>query len=170
MWRLYGDESKGVCIEYDISNLNLPPNFHIAPVSYPQDNGQHLELEFIKYLTNEMFDYHKLVLSRWNVWQRFFKPRGFKVEKEIRLLFHPKETIAEKTQWVFANGIYSPIYMFSLKEKDKDYPLNISKIILGSRFPAQDVNKILIEKRFKEYGLTVYVETSIIDYYRVNEK
>lgn len=170
MWRLYGDETKGVCVEYEFANKKLPKGFYLAPVSYPQEDGNHIELNFIKFILSELFDYHKLISLHWQVWQRFFKPFGFKVEREIRLLFHPQSTTFEKVKWIFANGIYSPIYLFSIKKDNGDYPLEITRIVLGSKFPAHDVNKELIERRLSEFGLSVKVDTSEIDYYRVNEK
>lgn len=173
MWRLYGDETKGVCIEYEVTNLNLPLGFYLAPVSYPRKDGRHLELDFIRFLSHELYDYHQIVLLRWHVWQRFFKPIGFNVEKEIRLLFCPQDNKKDNIKWVFANGIFSPIYMFSINKGNGNfpiYPLSITQITLGYRFPAKDVNKELIKLRLDEQGLNVNVGVSTIDYYRVNEE
>lgn len=173
MWRLYGDEAKGAVLTFDLEESNLPPNFIMAPVSYPEDDGTHLELDFVKYLLSESFYSHKLILMRWAIWQRFFKPLGFKVEKEVRLLYSPQTSEDKLNKWIFANGIYSPLCKFTINKNNGEaktplFPLQICKIILGPKFPEPEVNEILIEQRMKSFGIKIKVSTSDIDYYRAN--
>lgn len=169
MWRLYGDDAKGVAFEYDMSEMKLSDEFYLAPVSYPDDDGIHLELDFIKYLFNEnKYDGLHFVSARWYVWQRFFKPLGFKVEEEVRLLYSPKES-PKNIEWVFANGVFSPISKLSLKDATCKYPLELKYIWLGTKYPDSKFNEILIKEHLKELGLDIDVKTSTIDYYRVNK-
>lgn len=172
MWRLYGDEAKGAVLVFDIQKLGLSDSFLLAPVSYPREEGKHIELDFLKFLMNEIYDHHNLIFCRWPVWKLFFKPFGFKVEAEVRLLLTSNNINNMNICWVFANGIYSPINTFTLnrkKQKEILYPFPLCKIVLGSRFPATDVNEVLIKKRLEDFDLKVEVETSKIDYYRVND-
>ena len=45
MWRLYGDDSKGVCLWYKVDD-ELPDHFFLAKVSYAK-NGTHAELSYL---------------------------------------------------------------------------------------------------------------------------
>lgn len=172
MWRLYSDNGKGIALQYDVKSVKLPSDFYLAPVSYPKDDGSHLELEFIKFLMSERFYGLRLYLRRWNIWQRFFKPLDYKEEQEVRLLYSPQGGLV-KTRWNTLNGIYSPIAIFSVKEADKastngQYPLPISKVFLGPRFTEQDTNKTLIKRHIDELKLNIDVDTTGIHHYRVN--
>ena len=168
MWRLYGNDGKGVALEYDIEKLKLPADFYLAPVSYPSEEGKHIELEFIKYLIIEKFFGHCLLFKRWNIWQRFFKPLDYKEEQEIRLLYSSQDDKDRK--WGTLNGIYSPLAVMSIcKQKcdtPKMYPLSISKVFLGPLFPGSSINKLMIEERFRELGLKIDVELADIKHYR----
>lgn len=173
MWRLYGEDGAGVALEYDVSRIendspDLPAGFYLAPVSYAQNDGKHHELDYVKEVLNAgRFDHRELILRRWFLWQRFFKPYNFKEEKEVRLLYTEYEKTTNNTSWVFANGIYSPILKFSLTDINQKYPLTVNRIVLGPRFPEPKVNSVLIERRMKEQGLCIKVDTSEINYYRV---
>ena len=171
MWRLYGDNGKGIALQYDVKNVKLPSDFYLAPVSYPKEDGSHLELEFIKFLMSESFFGLCLRLRRWNIWQRFFKPLDYKEEQEVRLLYSPQSGLV-KTKWNILNGIYSPIAIFSVKDNKAStngkYPLPINKIFLGPRFTEQETNKTLIKRHIDELKLNIDVDTTGIHHYRVN--
>lgn len=154
MWRLYGDDAKGVCIEYQIKK-DLLSDFFLAPISYAKDDQQtHPELDFIKMLQDKEIQGKKLRLNRLSIWMHFFKPYEYREEKEIRLLFYKKCAIPEqdsygasnippfKRIWIYNGdyGIISPIVTFSVEETKDHFPLLIDKITIGPKAKEADVN------------------------------
>lgn len=184
MWRLYGENGKGIVIEYLNKLKRREPYCFLAPVSYQQDNGVHEELDFVKFLFREKrIGGRKLMLMRWNIWQMFFKSKEFKIEEEVRLLWSNAEAkVKANPKFIYANGILSPqIISFSIdkdktnsdvednnKENQLVYPLTIKKIILGPLFNEAPSNASLGECYFQEIGLPIEVETSKIGIYRNN--
>ena len=153
MWRLYGDDAKGVCIEYQIKDL--PSDFFLAPISYAKDANQtHPELDFIKNLRYIKINGKNLRLNRLSIWQHFFKPYEYRDEKEIRLLFNKKCMIPEddsygaannppfKRIWIYNGdyGIISPIVTFSVEETKSYFPLLIDRITIGPKVKEANVN------------------------------
>lgn len=169
MWRLYGENGKGVAIAYSAESMNLNDEFILAPVSYQNENGTHIELDFIRDLISHSFFGLQLSLNRWYMWQRFFKPYDYHEECEIRLVYSPIGKRRGNTLWVRANGIYSPMVVFPLNSKCDSYPLKILKIYLGPRFNEARINALLMNERLKENGLNFDIDTIEIDHYRVNE-
>ncbi len=74
MWRLYGDDAKGVCLTFKINCEN--ENFVMSKVDYA-NKDTHRCLDIIKELINEgVFFKH---LDRY---KHFFKPYEYRIEKE----------------------------------------------------------------------------------------
>lgn len=94
-WRLYGDDCKGVSIEFEM-NENKNKNLYIKKVSYSKliQNGlgqiyRHFELEAlknfifaIKSVFNISFEFKSL-----DIWKHFFKSHEYEVEQEVRVLY-----------------------------------------------------------------------------------
>ena len=179
MWRLYGENGKGIAIEYENKLKTSDSDCFLAPVSYQRDDGVHKELDFVKYLFRiGLFGGRKLIPLKWNIWQMFFKSKEFSMEKEVRLLWHNAKTNGYiNPKIIYANGILSPLLRFQIendinkgKTKDKAdvkyYPLPIKKITLGPLFKEAEENAILAECYFHEEKYSIDVDSSKINIYR----
>lgn len=59
-WRLYADDSKGVCLVLSVDDKLLNSKFVLKRISYGEKDGSHLELDFLlirKCTTNHRIDY-----------------------------------------------------------------------------------------------------------------
>ena len=164
MWRLYGDDGKGVCLIFEVKPST---DFYIANVSYAEDGNSHKWAEFIKEIINKGVKFNNL-----NAWKHFFKPHDYSVEKEIRLMFYEhsdssstddKDKKKNKKEWIKANGssIVIPVKRFDMSKEE--FPLTLKTIILGPKINEPDLNKVQIESMVKK---DVTVERSSIENYR----
>lgn len=164
MWRMYGDEAKGVCIVYAVKNMN--ENFVLAPVSYAEEDETHPKLDFLR----ELIDRFNFVFSSIEVWKHFFKPAEYADEREIRLLY--KESDKAKYKWIQGTGgILCPIVEFSIEKNDNQFPLVFKEVWLGPKCPEPDVNRSQIDMfanllQLKYDGGKLEVKVSKIDNYR----
>lgn len=178
LWRLYGEDSKGICIEYEVGNTELLVNYVLARVSYADKDKKNLNLEFIADLLKGIFHERRFVLRRWREWQHFFKPYEYAVEEEVRLLTYVDDVKFSSgkltRKWITTpNGIYAPLLNipFSAKKDDISYPLSIHRIIFGSKFHEKEANRITWEFKIKdEYSNCISKDFQIciskIDNYR----
>lgn len=173
MWRLYGDNTHGIAIEYSFDKT-LPDNFYLAPVSYADTDNpkRHTALDFVNFLTTEEIKafHHKFALKQWSVWQHFFKSADYSIEKEVRLLYCP-EIIPAYKDWILTSGsnIFTPMVKFPLDEKNAQlpvFPLKISKIILGPNCPEQEVNKAMLKSLLSDMDKKIEVEVIEQSLYR----
>ena len=144
MWRLYGDDAKGVCLKFWIDKTKLNQNgFYLAPVSYAKSHKDHYELNIIKnILVQPKSKRWKIELSEWNVWKHFFKQHTYAVEREIRLVYLPSEFIPiAKSIWFVDDrtSVFSEMKAFDLS-KSTAFPLTLSRVILGTKFPRNEEN------------------------------
>ncbi|MCM1142667.1 MAG: DUF2971 domain-containing protein, partial [Muribaculum sp.] len=141
MWRLYGDDGRGVNIEYDVDKhfIDSYSSFSMAPVSYADKYGVDRRLDLIKNLLGVTIGGAKLSLSQWGIWQHFFKPYEYHDEAEIRLLFwnqcdlNDAEEHAEepgnyptfKRKWIFESTyeVVAPIACFKIAPAPSNFPL-----------------------------------------------
>lgn len=164
MWRMYGDDAKGVCLVYSVGNLG--DDFILAPVSYAEENGTHPKLDFLKHLQDDLH----IVFSRIDVWKHFFKPYEYADEKEIRLLY--KDTNTSHYRWIQATGnVLCPIVEFPILKGANQFPLVLKEVWLGPKCAEKDVNRSqlemyanLLDIKYKDGKLEV--KTSRIDNYR----
>lgn len=162
MFRLYGDDSRGVCLKYSVKKSdNNYKEFLIAPVSYADSNGNHPKLDFFIAVSKIIRFQH------FDAWLHFFKSFDYKVENEVRLLFENTDKSRVK-KWVniASYGIICPVIEF----ENKDFPLLLDKVILGSNCLESDVNKSQIEIMAKEKGfsLNLGIDISKKNSYRVS--
>lgn len=160
MWRLYGDEARGVCLVFKVSK-DIPEEFTFQKVEYVDNIGVDYRLEIVKRLIGCGFSF-----SQINKWKHFFKAAEYKIEEEVRLLF---ERSSQDLKWnKTANShIINPSVDFDLNKK---FPLQLYKIILGPKCPEKYVNteqiKALIRDKKLLNGSNITVTTSRIDNYR----
>lgn len=146
MWRLYGDNCKGVSVGFKTDIISN--GFNLAKVSYAERDKSHKELDFIKELSNIVVNNRTFYLRTFIIWKHFFKPYDYKDEEEYRLLYFPGYHINNRT-WIYTNnGIFTPLASFSSGKLDTvkpQYPLYISEIWLGPKMPQKEVNQYMIE-------------------------
>jgi hypothetical protein len=172
-WRLYGDDSKGVCIEFKINrNLLIQRNdlgkhdFYLGKVKYADSDHKHHELELIKEIIDEVRKtlHVEIRFTMLYVWKHFFKPYEYAYEKEVRLLYIVRDKAKKK--WLLTNShtIINPFVEFTLS--NKEFPLKISEIKLGSKLPERQLNRAQFKQFLTEQGLKIDVNHSEIKNYR----
>lgn len=150
MWRLYGDDARGACLEYEIvydgffDNNCQRNRFFLAPVNYGESDKVHPELEFINHMQSEPLNKGwYFTFSRWYVWKYFFKSYNYSSEKEIRLIYLSNKGIKEERQWYKdqSNGIFNRMVLFPIANGGNTFPVKIKKIILGPKSPLKEKNR-----------------------------
>lgn len=162
MWRLYGDNSEGVCIKYTVDYEKIDyENMYIAPVNYAREIGDHPELDFLARLQNTIIENNWFfVLRSWHLWKYFFKPFEYSIENEVRLVldyYHIDEEVYEpEIVWFLdkSNHIINRLATLPITE----FPLKICKVIVGSNMPNADVNIEQIE--FMLYQQVSYIDNT----------
>ena len=183
MWRLYGDDAKGACLEYEVESDRIDnKRYFIGRVNYGQKPGQkgkpnHPELSFIAYLQSQAISPGwYFTFSKWYIWKFFFKSWTYSEENEIRLIYVPDtsdDKECDRIHWYKdqSNGIFNrlaliPIFM----GERKDFPLNINAIVLGPQSPESYRNREQIWYMAQQKGIDAtagfMVRESVIDNYR----
>jgi hypothetical protein len=159
MWRLYGDDCKGVCLFYKVNKFNLNNHTLLQKVSYADKSGIHPLLEFLKWIKRDIENILELTFEfgKLRYWKHFFKPFDYSVEKEVRLLVIDSNDVPiEKKNWVLTDNhsILNPV--IDIRLNHPDFPLVLSEIILGPKCPESEINKVQIEEllRFKKPKMT----------------
>ena len=179
MWRLYGDKCKGVCIKMIIEKAKLEQDnsFILAPVSYGKkegDNLTHPQLDFVNDILSIKIGNRSLTFETWCYWKHFFKDHRYSDEKEVRLLYTGKGCGERK--WILTDDseIPCPMSVFPVKtlpNHSNDFPLTLTKLLIGSKCSDQETKKRqleeLIQERNRGYEKNyVIVDTSKIDNFR----
>ena len=121
MWRLYGNNAKGICLVYDYNNEEFDFSyFMLARVSYANGDKKDNKLDFVAELMQASIGGRKFRLNSWHIWQHFFKPNEYEIESEIRLLAFADEleTLLGKYEkrWITTpDSIFAPILLLPLK-------------------------------------------------------
>lgn len=182
MWRLYGDDGKGVCLIFDV-NRYYPP-FALAQTIYSYTRNDKRKEEdkkwlLLKRLTDELKDISlPLRLKNQNKWLPFLKSGDYNYEEEIRLLYDESESDHISKKWVLtdSNSIFNPYVQFDLLPKPAGegegevIPLTLKGIILGPKCPEIDINvkqlSNLLERDPELRKLNIKVTASEITNYR----
>lgn len=141
MWRLYGNDGKGVCIEYEVDPSKIDnKEFFMAPISYGKSMKEHPALDFIRSIRHWKQEGWCFELKRWYIWKHFFKSHLFKEENEVRLLYIWTDSSKEEVEWIMdtTNNIVSRICKFKIK--GGRLPLNLTKAIIGPKCSEQESN------------------------------
>jgi hypothetical protein len=146
-WRLYADDSKGVCLVLNVNQQLLNSKFVLKRISYGEKDNSHPELDLIKKIIATIkddlgvdFEFKTL-----NIWKHFFKPYDYGVEEEVRLLFIMTEEMKKGWLLTASHNILNPFVEFKLN--DKDLPLQMTEILLGPKCPEKEIN----QKQFEQY-------------------
>ncbi len=150
MWRLYGDDGKGVCLIFEVKKPTAP--FILARTIYEFTNDGKRNINdnkwtILKKLTGELKSIGlPLRLENQNKWLSFLKSGDYWYEQEIRLLYAEPEGDHLSKQWVLTknNSIINPYVQFDLLPKEIDkgivIPLSLKGIILGPKCPEKEIN------------------------------
>lgn len=149
LWRLYAEDGTGVCLIFNIKRERLNDKVLIQKVKYADQDGNHPELDFLKYiregveaLTGFTFEFRNIGL-----WKHFFKPYDYKIEEEVRLLVIEELSLNPlNSNWVktHTHSIINPFIDFQLN--NSAFPIHLSEIILGPKSPEQDSNKVQLQE------------------------
>lgn len=170
MYRLYGDDTKGVCLRFSVS-LGVQSRYMIVrKISYAMPDGTHPELDvlmgFLVGLSTTLKVRFRFMYL--DVWKHFFKTKDYRIEDEVRLLYLNNKTNPPGSQgWVVTHPdkIVSKYVMFDLNSTL--FPLQLTDIILGPNYPEPHVNKRQLEVLIDEKGIpNVVVANSKIESYR----
>ena len=161
MWRLYSDDAKGVCLEFE--NMYYDSEFMLQRVSYADEVGVNLKLDLIKELIK-----NNVVFYEIDKWKHFFKAKDYSVENEIRLLFSDdlKTSIVKNRDWVKTSdhSIINPYVEFEIS--NPEFPLKLKTIVLGPKCPEQTTNEYQLKELIRQKNYLIDVRTSLIKNYR----
>jgi len=161
-WRLYGDDGKGVSIEFKINKEKIKEPFYIGKIFY----GYNILIAMQKLVEKVYKSFGVvLILRSFNVWNSFIKSTDYQYEKEIRLLYWSRGTSPIETTWSLNGyGILSKYASFD----NADFPIAMSGITLGPKLNEPELNRGQIKQYLRESGLTrrINVEVSKIFHYR----
>ena len=175
MWRLYGDDAKGVCLNYEIKEKQrgrkLKGDFYISSVSYGESAKIHRELDFLCGVGLINLNHWQFQFNRFHIWRHFFKSFRFKDEKEIRLLYLSEGKKNEEKQWIenSESGIVSKMLLFPMIPTDS-FPLTLTDVIVGPKAP--EPKKIaeqfgfMVSREWDNYTAQILIRQSDIREYR----
>lgn len=163
MWRLYGDNARGVCMVFERINKDSDELFNISYIAEKSD-----VLEKIAKLQDALKD--NSIRFRMNLlkkYQHFLKLSDYSSESECRLMVN-----REKTDGWFINrdnGILTPYIEKKLVrevEEDNIYPFRLSGIILGPASRELTANMMQVLYMAAQCQYSLFVKQSKITSYR----
>lgn len=165
MWRLYGDNGKGVCLVF-----SEPHECHYYfPIDY---SGIKSEICFkTKRICEELEKqgFKFTFKSLETIWQYFLKPKGFSEEEELRYLRIDNKKPDGYT--LASNGViscYRDLFLtFNEDKSENEFPAYLEGIILGPNMKNVAINKFQLEALAHEKGIPLLmgVQYSSINYY-----
>lgn len=164
MWRLYGDNARGVCLVFE---RDAKKNDELYKIRYMDP-----ESEDLKRLEGLMDTLKKKgIRFRWNLLQKYrhyLKHADYKAEDETRLLMN-----SEKPSGWFINrenGILTPFVERNIRKtgalEEDDYPFRLRRIILGPSIREKEANLMQVFYLAHQFGYFLSVEESRIQSYR----
>ena len=177
-WRLYGNDSTGVCLELEMKDCNIN-NFYVKAISYGKrrsnksSNGEvihenrHFELDILRAFQNAIYKLYNFtfVFKSFDIWKHFFKSYEYEVEQEIRVLYiKTDEDNNAKLDWVLthSHNILNPVLFFQYQ----NLPFKINKVLFGSKAPEVNVNIQQFEYLTQSKGINITFSKSQIKNYR----
>lgn len=175
MWRLYGDDAKGVCLNYESKEKQrgrkLNGDFYISCISYGESEKVHRELDFISGVGLMNINHWQFQFHRWHIWKHFFKSFRFKDEKEIRLLYLSDGKKKEDKQWIenSESGIVSKMLLFPMIPTNT-FPLTLANVIVGPKAPEPkkiaEQFSYIVSQEWGAYTAPILIRQSDIKEYR----
>ena len=141
LWRLYADNGKGVCLKFKIDRKLLTERgFYLYMVNYANEKDRQWKLDLVAHLQNMRIRGYSFVFKNFHIWKHFFKPLHYRDEHEIRLLYFMKN--GDRFKWIKTSDsqILAPVIEFNIERDNNEFPLILSEIILGPKFPHAATN------------------------------
>lgn len=151
MWRLYGNDANGISLGFKVAD-SLPDGFFLAPISYAEKDKSHPKLELVAEMQKMQISNLRFRFERFYLWQNFFKPYDYKIEKEIRLLYTESKALSGLNWSKNKEGMITGVKLFEIDYCDKKYPLyplELKKIILGPEFDRKQENEEILKIMLK---------------------
>ena len=178
MWRLYGDDGKGVCLIYEVEKSQPPFVLAKTIYEYTRKNGKNVtdsKWKLLKQLSEELRNIGlPLRFINPNKWLPLLKSGDYCYENEIRLLTIETDKIHDSSNWVLTNqnSIFNPFVQYDIfpqedngieGELQPQVPLKLKGIILGPKCSEKEVNAKQIknmlnrDQNFKELQIEVTI-------------
>jgi hypothetical protein len=139
-WRLYGDDGKGACLQFNVRRNALPTqDFALGKVAYGSSPIE-ARMRLQDYIWQT---YHrKLIFSRMRDYRNFIKIEDYRDEAEVRLVCKPSSAVT--MNW--APNRYQLINSFiEFNPFGVDFPLELTGILLGPKCFDKDINASQLE-------------------------
>ena len=153
MWRLYGDDGKGVCVEFEIENDSL------KPVLYLDEKNQNAKLlkELAERMKNNGITLSYKDLSKYHF---YTKSQQFGYEGEWRIVRYASDEELEVANY---DGLISLYKDYSFEELG----LKPTNVYLGANIAYKDVNVPLLVDLSKRELKVKHVKKSVVESLRV---
>ena len=150
MWRLYGDNGKGVCLSFSAS-ADI-----VKPIVYVKKEGRDSKLskltEMIKMLKEEGIVGH---IKQIDDLKYLVKSNQFEYENEYRLLrYEPDENL----KIVKYGDLMSFCHDYEIESNGyiKDLDLKLHEVVLGRNLPNPDINyTLIVDALNREFGVDI---------------
>jgi hypothetical protein len=170
MYRLYGEDSKGVCLVFDFHPQWQKNNMQMRKISYGEARNRHAVLDFLKLFISTLSSAYgiRFRFKYLDIWKHFFKSSDYALEEEVRLLYIDEGyNPPDGSGWVKSNPDNIISRYVTFKFSNTDFPLTLSAIVLGPNCPDAQLNRRQLEVFLDANGITgVMVENSTIESYR----
>lgn len=165
MWRLYGDDSRGVCCVYSVQKNMIKDRFFLHKIRYilPPQKGEKLEDDLLAKLKEfadrqpdkKYLDFSPIIF--------FYKHKDYKLEDEVRLLVDNKTISAYKnkpfeTEWLLTSSNSIPNPYIDIKKGV--FPLKLETIILGPNMNDVDTIQVQLRTMLRQKGVEAEVKLS----------
>ena len=108
MWRLYADDTRGVCLEFNTKTMDEKEGFFLRKVCYEDDQPYNIFVRFVRLLKEfqEESGGFIFVFNNWDLWRAFIKSKEYKVEQEIRLAYIPSKDgiVKPEIKWLMTKS------------------------------------------------------------------
>lgn len=161
MWRLYGDNAKGVCLVLENKDKNTE---NLKQIRYVEPDILEKVKSFQQILCEAKINF---CFEYLDANKHFSKHKDYKSEKEFRLLITRKNV---KDWYITIDGsgneIVSPYIDVPLQKDEKGdvYPLQLKKIILGPAMNYAELNKHQLRSVLLYFPFIEIVKSAINSY------
>lgn len=145
LWRMYANDAKGVCLKFKVDKQMLEDKgFYLCCVDYANPEDEHTDLDLISELKKLQIMGYTFDLRMWHIWMHFYKPIHYSDEREVRLLYFKQDS--DEYKWIKTGDsqILAPVIEFGIEKGKNEFPLVLSEIILGPKFPEAATNAVQI--------------------------
>ena len=173
MWRLYGDNGKGVMLRFQIRETEHCSGILLRNLKYYDENNCHPDTEYLSKVSAEIEQKFQLYFNFDTAayWRYFYKSYRYLSEKEVRLVVDKSGMEGIHKDWIMSepHNIFVPVLDIPLTHAS--LPLRLKEIMLGPKCPEKKTNirqihAMILEKNISENPGSIRLSTSNIDNYR----